>query len=66
MECGAIFDMRKNPKNANKKAALKRGGSDNNSHASEILQRVGMSKVPLGIGLNLELMVRLRRYKVTV
>ena len=60
-----MFDILKNPKKANRKAALYRWVSESDPQACEIKRSVGMSKVPLGTGLNFEFTVRLRKYKVT-
>ena len=53
MECDAMFDILKNPRKANRKAALYRWGSERDPQACEIKRSVGMSKVPLGTGLKI-------------
>ena len=49
-ECGAIFDILKKAKKANKKAALYKCGSLTWEHASEILDKVCRSNVPMWEG----------------
>ena len=60
-----MFDILKKPKKASRKAALCRWGSESVVQARDIKSKVGMSKVPLGTGLNFEFIVRLRKYKET-
>ena len=38
------------------------GGSESESQDREMLYNVGMSNMPLGVGLNLELIAMLRKY----
>ena len=62
MECGAMLDIRRKPKNAVKKIALNKIGSGRMSHQMEIWYMVLISNKPLGEGENFELIEMLRRY----
>ena len=64
-ECGAILDMRRNPKNAVRKAALNNTGSLVCSHALEMSANCLVEKTPLLGGGICELSLRLLRSRKT-
>ena len=51
--CGAIFEILKNPKKAIEKMALKSLGSKVREQEEVIFSKVLMSKIPLGVGVEL-------------
>ena len=61
LECGAILDILRNAKKANKKAALNNGGSLKRSQAFEMALSVGSENMPLEVGLNPEFLEILLR-----
>ena len=57
-----MFDTLRQPKKANKKMALNKGGSYRISQVCEMRDKVVISKMPLTVGVNLELIDTLLRY----
>ena len=57
-----MLDILRKPKKVNKKMTLNKGGSSKISQVCEIRDKVEMSKMPLAVGVNLELIDTLLRY----